>query len=110
MAVAPSWSILPATLNPAMFQLCLPELYFQTDYKTKNKHFSKSRSPATLTAIFLLMLSNLKPLINRECQTVNEVSPAAPGLRLCNVTLCACFLVCKKEVSAPTITTLQSNR
>lgn len=110
MAVAPSWSVLPATLNLTMFQLCLPELYLQTDYKTKNIHFSKSRSPATLTAIFLLMLHNLKPLITREHQTVTEVSPVAPGLRLCHVIPCACFLVRKKEVRAPVTTTLQSNR
>ena len=79
IAVAPCWGVVPATQNHAMFQLRLPELYLQTNYKTKNKHFSKSLSPATLTAIFLPMLSNLKPLINREPQLMKS----APRRRAC---------------------------
>ena len=72
IAVAPCWGVVPATQNHAMFQLRLPELYLQTNYKTKNKYFSKSLSPATLTAMFLPMLSNLKPLINREPQLMKS--------------------------------------
>ena len=79
IAMAPCWGVVSATQNHAMFQLRLPELYLQTNYKTKNKHFSKSLSPATLTAIFLPMLSNLKPLINREPQLMKS----APRRRAC---------------------------